>query len=69
MIVFSFVAEESVIALFLAGIGPGLFACLFCRFFNGLRQVLGSVQTDAQGFAVGTEESAKSVFPRLLWRH
>ena len=31
------------------------FGCLFCGFFNGLRQVLGSVQTDAQGFMVGTE--------------
>lgn len=47
MIVYGFITEESVISLFLAGIGPGLFliglfiiyAVIYARFFGGFRPI------------------------------
>jgi C4-dicarboxylate transporter DctM subunit len=51
MIVFGFVAEESVIALFLAGIGPGLLLVSFFVIFSMVyARLSGAIHADGESF-------------------
>ena len=66
MIVFGFVAEESVIALFLAGIGPGL---LLVAFFVGFSMVYarfsGQYKQMPKASWLERKESTKKAFPSV----
>jgi len=63
MIVFGFVAEESVISLFLAGIGPGLVLVVL---FIGYSMIYARLSLDAQSVAAANWQERKAASIRAL---